>query len=177
MSRHLWSKGENPGPEQLACEAAHIEINLLGIPIGKQDHYAAAFGGLNTIRFFPDETIAVQPVNCAQKIARDLFPYLMLVFTGQSRDASVILAEQEKNIEVRLNELLAMREHAIYLDTLVRDKFDIREFHFEDDNMTLQRDRIIAICDEIIARNLPIQWQTPNGIRASVTDEEMIIKI
>lgn len=121
-------KGENPGPEQLACEAAHIEINLLGRPVGKQDHYAAAFGGLNTIRFFPDETIEVQPINCAQKIARDLFPYLMLVFTGQSRDASVILAEQEKNIEVRLNELVAMREHAIYLDTLVRDKLDIREF-------------------------------------------------
>ena len=43
--------------------------------------------------------------------------------------------------------------------------------------MTIRRDRMIGICDEIIARKLKISWQTPNGIRASVTDEEMLIKM
>lgn len=58
-----------------------------------------------------------------------------------------------------------------------RREYGIAEFHFEDDNMTLLRDRIIEICDEIIRRGLQIRWQTPNGIRASVTDEEMLLKM
>jgi len=57
------------------------------------------------------------------------------------------------------------------------NKYGIVEFHFEDDNMTLQRDRIIEICEEIIKRGLDIRWQTPNGIRASVTDEVMLLKM
>ena len=57
------------------------------------------------------------------------------------------------------------------------DKFGIREFHFEDDNMTVKKSRLIGICDEIINRKLDIKWQTPNGIRASVTDEEMLLKM
>ena len=57
------------------------------------------------------------------------------------------------------------------------NKFDIREFHFEDDNMTLQKNRIIEICNEIMRRKLVIQWQTPNGIRASVTDQPMLMKM
>lgn len=56
-------------------------------------------------------------------------------------------------------------------------EYGIAEFHFEDDNMTLLRDRTIEICDEIIRRGLRIRWQTPNGIRASVTDEEMLLKM
>ena len=56
-------------------------------------------------------------------------------------------------------------------------KYGIVEFHFEDDNMTLQRDRIIEICEEIIKREIDIKWQTPNGIRASVTDEIMLLKM
>ena len=57
------------------------------------------------------------------------------------------------------------------------NEWGITEFHFEDDNMTIRRDRMIGICDEVIARKLKISWQTPNGIRASVTDEEMLIKM
>jgi len=56
-------------------------------------------------------------------------------------------------------------------------KWGITEFHFEDDNMTIDKNRIIAICDEIIKRKLNIKWQTPNGIRASRTDEEILIKM
>ena len=57
------------------------------------------------------------------------------------------------------------------------NQWGIKEFHFEDDNMTIRRDRMIAICDEIIARDLNITWQTPNGIRASVTDRAMLKKM
>jgi anaerobic magnesium-protoporphyrin IX monomethyl ester cyclase len=54
------------------------------------------------------------------------------------------------------------------------DNWDIREFHFEDDNMTINVKRLIEICDEIKNRKLDITWQTPNGIRASRIDEEML---
>jgi magnesium-protoporphyrin IX monomethyl ester (oxidative) cyclase len=54
------------------------------------------------------------------------------------------------------------------------EKWNIREFHFEDDNMTINVKRLIKICNEIKRRNLDIRWQTPNGIRASRIDEEML---
>jgi radical SAM superfamily enzyme YgiQ (UPF0313 family) len=57
------------------------------------------------------------------------------------------------------------------------ERWGIEEFHFEDDNMTIHRERLIAICDEIIERGLGIRWQTPNGIRASRTDREMLAKM
>lgn len=56
-------------------------------------------------------------------------------------------------------------------------EYGIRDFHFEDDNMTINRNRLIEICDEITRRGLKIKWQTPNGIRASVTDETMLRKM
>ncbi len=54
------------------------------------------------------------------------------------------------------------------------ERWGITEFHFEDDNMTLDKGRTVALCREIIRRGLQIRWQTPNGIRASVTDGEML---
>ncbi|MDG2410287.1 MAG: radical SAM protein [Halioglobus sp.] len=54
------------------------------------------------------------------------------------------------------------------------ENWDIREFHFEDDNMTINVKRLIEICNEIKRRKLDIRWQTPNGIRASRIDEEML---
>ena len=56
-------------------------------------------------------------------------------------------------------------------------EWGINEFHFEDDNMTINKERLIGICDEILDRDLNIKWQTPNGIRASVTDSEMLTKM
>jgi len=56
-------------------------------------------------------------------------------------------------------------------------EFGIKEFHFEDDNMTISKKRTIEICDEILKRKLDIVWQTPNGIRASVMDDDLLIKM
>jgi len=56
-------------------------------------------------------------------------------------------------------------------------KYRITEFHFEDENLTFNKKRMIEICDEIIKRKLKIKWQTPNGIRASVTDKETLKKM
>ena len=57
------------------------------------------------------------------------------------------------------------------------EKFGIEDFHFEDDNLTLQKPRIIEICNEIIKRGLKIDWQTPNGIRSNTVTEELLEKM
>lgn len=84
--------------EDIAAQACKVEIEELGNPIGKQDQYAAACGGLNFIEFNPDESVTVSPIimNCETKIA--LQDNLMMFYTGITHDANVILTEQKKNI-------------------------------------------------------------------------------
>lgn len=53
-------------------------------------------------------------------------------------------------------------------------RYGIREFHFEDENLTIHKNRVMEICRGIRERELPVQWQTPNGIRASVTDRDIL---
>jgi len=82
----------------LSEEAAKIEIDILGEPIGKQDHYAAAFGGFNFIQFNSDHTVTVEPIIFSQE-TRDTLQKNLLVFnTGLTRSASEILKTQKKNI-------------------------------------------------------------------------------
>lgn len=87
--------------ERLAREACHIEIDVLGHPIGKQDQYAAAYGGLNFIRFNSDDSVFVEPVICAPEVKRKLFDSLLLFYTGMRRRAGSILAEQAKRSRER----------------------------------------------------------------------------
>ena len=84
--------------ERLADEACDIEINRLGEPIGKQDQYACAFGGLNIIRFRTSGEVAVEPLHLKKPIYKTLKNNLLLFYTGDQRSASAILAEQKKNI-------------------------------------------------------------------------------
>jgi D-glycero-alpha-D-manno-heptose-7-phosphate kinase len=83
--------------EQLAREACEIEIDILGEPIGKQDQYAAAYGGLNIIRFNPDGTVQVEPLYIKNEIFQTLQENLIMFYVGNQRKASDILAEQKKN--------------------------------------------------------------------------------
>ena len=121
-------KGENPHPEQLAAEAAHIEIDVLGRPVGKQDHYAAAFGGLNVIQFLAGGDVTVRPVASPDSGAPQLFPNLMLLHTGVSRDAGAVLAEQRDNVERLSDDLITIRDHAHQLEGLLRDGFGPSRF-------------------------------------------------
>jgi D-glycero-alpha-D-manno-heptose-7-phosphate kinase len=121
-------KDEEPGPEQLAEEAAHIEIDLLARPSGKQDHYAAAYGGLNTIRFHADGMVKVKPLESSEVAVGQLFSCLMMVYTGHSRDSSTVLTEQKENIECHMDQLVEMRNDALELDSLLENRFDIGVF-------------------------------------------------
>jgi D-glycero-alpha-D-manno-heptose-7-phosphate kinase len=83
--------------EQLAREACEIEIDLLGEPIGKQDQYAAAYGGLNIIHFNVDGTVRVEPLYVKHEIYKELQENLLMFYVGNQRRASDILTEQKKN--------------------------------------------------------------------------------
>jgi D-glycero-alpha-D-manno-heptose-7-phosphate kinase len=82
--------------EQLAREACRIETDLLGRPIGKQDQYAAAYGGLNYLQFNPDETVFVEPIICAPQTRRDLDNRLQLFFVSVRGESSTVLDEQKR---------------------------------------------------------------------------------
>lgn len=83
--------------EELAQEACHIEINVLGEPIGKQDQYIAAYGGFRYIQFNPDETVFTEPIIWSLKNREELIQNLLLLYTGDIREASSILKEQKEN--------------------------------------------------------------------------------
>jgi len=83
-------------PEELAEQACHIEIDLLGEPIGKQDQYIAAYGGLTCFEFQTDGNVLAQPLNVSEETYYNLEDNLLLYFTGYSRSAGSILKEQDQ---------------------------------------------------------------------------------
>ena len=91
--------GKSPSAAQLASTACEIEIERVKAPIGKQDQYAAAFGGLNFIRFNENGSVDVEPIKCRAETREALSNRLMLFYIGQEREASSILAEQSRNME------------------------------------------------------------------------------
>jgi D-glycero-alpha-D-manno-heptose-7-phosphate kinase len=83
---------------KLAEEAADIEINKLGEPIGKQDQYAAAFGGLNIFRFQSSGHVGVEPINLKKDIFQNFQKHMLLFYTGQTRSTASVLNEQKANM-------------------------------------------------------------------------------
>ena len=91
-------KGKYVSKERLASEACNVEIEQLGNPIGKQDQYAAAYGGLNFIEFRQDDGVVIDPIIMNSENLRKLEANIMLFYTGQLHSASEILKEQKTNI-------------------------------------------------------------------------------
>jgi D-glycero-alpha-D-manno-heptose-7-phosphate kinase len=81
-------------PGRLAEEACEIEIDVLGEPVGKQDQYAAAHGGICAYTFHADDTVDVEPLDLAPETLKGLAHNFLLFFTGEARSASTILADQ-----------------------------------------------------------------------------------
>ena len=111
-------RGEHVSAGQLAEEACHIEINVLKEPIGKQDQYAAAFGGLNFFRFNAGGSVSVEHARVQPGFLDDLFDHVLMFWTGTQRDASSVLTEQSKNISAKLDDLKTIRGHAHQIQAL-----------------------------------------------------------
>ena len=83
-------------PQQLAELACHLEIERLGEPIGKQDQYIAAYGGLTCFTFHKDERVTAEPLRVSMNTMFDLEDNLLLFFTGFSRRGGAILDDQQQ---------------------------------------------------------------------------------
>ncbi len=93
-------------PAELAEQACHIEIDKLGEPIGKQDQYISAIGGITAFTFHPDGRVEYRPVRIAEDTLYNLEDNLLLFFTGYSRSASAILRDQNERSKQHDKEML-----------------------------------------------------------------------
>jgi len=117
-------------PKELAEQACYIEINKLGEPIGKQDQYIAAYGGITCFEF-TKKSVKAYPLKLAKEIMYDLEDNLLLFFTGYTRDASGILTEQNRkskaNDKAMINNLHVIKELGIEIKKTL-EKGDLSKF-------------------------------------------------
>lgn len=100
--------GKYVSAEKLAQEACKIEIEILKDPIGKQDQYIAAYGGLQFIQFLSDGTVDVSPIICSPEIKRSLSENCLLLYTGLTRSSGAILSKQSKNMKSDVDKRVIM---------------------------------------------------------------------
>jgi len=146
-------RGEYADEHRLAGEACRIELDHCGKPIGKQDQYIAAFGGLKCIQFNPDETVYVDPIICRSATMRRLEESLLLLYTGKTRSADTILREQARRTASDNGTA-----------TLARKLGD------------LARDLRFALCEnrsDIVGELMHNAWETKKQMAPGITNEEI----
>ena len=104
-------QGREASKDQLAEEACQIEIDTLGAPIGRQDQYAASFGGVNSIRF-GENGVQVEPIEVSEGLSKKFSENFTLVFTGMTRSASKVLSEQSDDESDKNSRMREIRKHA-----------------------------------------------------------------
>jgi D-glycero-alpha-D-manno-heptose-7-phosphate kinase len=117
-------RGERITLAELAEEACRVEIEVLKRPIGKQDQYATAFGGLNQFTFQRDGTVSIEPQALPANRIRELFDSLLLLWTGIVRQSKDILEEQKRLTGDRMAELREIKNHCFELKAQLRTGFD-----------------------------------------------------
>jgi D-glycero-alpha-D-manno-heptose-7-phosphate kinase len=138
--------------EYLANQACEIEINRCKEPIGKQDQYAAAYGGLNLIRFHQDDSVSLDPIICKSSLLQEMEDSTLVFFTGRTRSASNILTKQ--------NDMLQTIKGRSIMRRMVQLTFEVKEQiesgsleHFGvalDENWRLKKQLISAVSDSQI---------------------------
>lgn len=98
------------GVENLAQKACHTEIIRLKSPIGKQDQYAAAYGGLNLYKFLKNGKVSIEPIKISQKTREKLDDNLLLFYTNITRSANDILKEQKNNIRKSKETVIVLKK-------------------------------------------------------------------
>ncbi len=118
-------------PRELAEQACHIEIEKLGEPIGKQDQYIAAYGGITCFKFLTDGQVEAWPLKISSETLYNLEDNLLLFFTGYSRSASSILKEQDDKSKKKDNSMIANLHFVKEMGYRSKDAFesgDLGEF-------------------------------------------------
>ena len=104
--------GRSVSPSQLASEACQIEIDILEQPIGRQDQYAASYGGINTIKFCNNGDVLVEPIDISDSTKSRISEEFTLIFTGKSRSASSILSNSVSEGKFAIDNLKRIRNQA-----------------------------------------------------------------
>lgn len=151
---HAWSD-RYASAEQLAKEACQIEVERCGEPIGKQDQFAAAFGGFNFIQFNPDETVSVEPILCKRDTLLRLQENILVFYSGITRSASGILKEQQTGVA-------SQKSKQKMLGRMVELAHDLKA--------ELQRNNLDAF-GEIIHANWELKKGLAHQISSSVIDQ------
>jgi D-glycero-alpha-D-manno-heptose-7-phosphate kinase len=146
-------KGERVSPAQLAEEACEVEINMLGNPIGKQDQYAASFGGLNHIIFKESGRVEIDHLVLQNNLIDEIFTNSLLIWTGIQRDASSILSKQNKNVAKK----------TVGYESLIHDIGDCKEMMLNPPADFLSQ----------FGRLLEKTWQTKKSLEETISSKEM----
>lgn len=141
--------------EQLARECCEIEIERCQEPIGKQDQYAAAYGGLNHIRFLPDDSVIVEPIICKRETLAQMQDRMLVFYTGLTRSASEVLRRQQTSLRGGRKKQNAMKRMVQLADEL---------------KVQLQRNNAEAL-GEIIHENWELKRSLSEGISNSQIDD------
>ncbi len=120
--------GQLASRSKLAHEACEIEINRLESPIGKQDQYAAAFGGVNYIKFNSSGSVDVEPVPIKEECIEKLQSEFLLLYTNTKRDANQILEKQSKAAKDQTKILTEMRDLADAMRQSLLNDCDLNQF-------------------------------------------------
>jgi D-glycero-alpha-D-manno-heptose-7-phosphate kinase len=121
-------QGKVVTPDRLAREACTIEIDKLNEPIGKQDQYIAAYGGLQFIRFNPDGSVFIDPVVCHPETRQELNRRLLMFFTGLTRSARDVLSRQSERTDLNLEGLQKLTDLACELCQVLTLGSDLNRF-------------------------------------------------
>jgi D-glycero-alpha-D-manno-heptose-7-phosphate kinase len=141
-------------PWQLAEEACHIELEVLKKPIGKQDQYMAAFGGLTTLEIGKDGVVRAMPLKLSVDLVEALESNLLLFFTGETRNATEILKQQDRGTKERDK-------------TVVSSLTEIKDIGVE------IRDSIMRGNLRRFGELLDIHWQSKKRLSSGITNPQI----
>ena len=141
--------------EKLAQESCTIEIERCGEPIGKQDQYAAAFGGFNLIQFNSDDSVSVEPIICKRETIEKLQKNLIVFYTGITRSASALLKTQSASVASSKTKQNAMKRMVKLAHSLKTE---------------LQKNNLDAF-GEIIHENWELKRSLTTGVSSTVIDD------
>lgn len=145
--------GRHVSSEQLGADSCRIEIDICGEPIGKQDQYAAAFGGFNLIEFRPDDSVIVSPVICRPETIKELERNILVMYTGITRSASLLLRQQSKDIDSdqkKRDAMLQMVKLAYALRTELHNNNTSAVGEILHENWMLKKEMTAGISNETI---------------------------
>jgi len=145
-------KGKSISKEELGRLSSHIEIDLCGNRIGKQDQYAAAFGGLNLIEFNEDDSVVVSPVICKPETIKKMEDSIIVFYTGRTRSASTLLSKQSDYMkQADKRELMSNMVSLAYDMRSLLENDDIEPLgELLDQNWQLKRQMTVGISDSQI---------------------------